>query len=105
MIPDSNEISNSQSKSTIYKRLATDMLLDYAHTYPNAKIRHHTSNMIMHAGSDAAYLFMPEDHSRINGHYYLRDHTNKPANPSYVKLNGPIITKCNTLGHVVGSTS
>ena len=46
------------------------MLLDYSHTYPNTKIHYHAIDMILHAKSDAAYLFMPVDYSRISGHYY-----------------------------------
>ena len=32
MLPALNEIADSQAKPTILQKLATDMLLDYAHT-------------------------------------------------------------------------
>ena len=39
MLPALNEIAAIQAKSNLHKKLATDLLLDYYHTYPNSKIR------------------------------------------------------------------
>ena len=58
ILPALNEIVDSQAKHTLRKKIATDMLLDYAHTYPNTKIRYYTSDMILNDESDAAYLVM-----------------------------------------------
>ena len=67
MLPDLNAIADSQSKPTIHIKLATDMLLDYTHTYHNEKICHHASYMILHVESYAAYLLIPGDWSCIAG--------------------------------------
>ena len=58
--------------------------------------------MILHVESDAAYLFMLDDCSRIAGNYYLINHPTNTTNPSGVKPNGLILIKCNTLQHAVG---
>ena len=59
MLPALIKISSIQAKPTLHTKLATDLPLDYAHTYHIAKIRYHTSNMILHVEFDAAYLLMP----------------------------------------------
>ena len=61
--------------------------------------------MILHIELDAAYSVMPGSRNIIDGHYYLSYHPTNPTNHSNVNPNGTIITKCNTLGHVVGSVS
>ena len=103
MSPDLNEIAASQSKRTLHTKLATDMLINYAHTYPNAKTRYHTIIMILHVEADAAYLVMSGAHSCISGKYYLSYYPPNPFNPSYVKPNGTILNKCKTLRYVVVS--
>ena len=67
MLPALNKISAIKAKHNLHTKLATDMLLNYAHTYPNAKIHYHTSDMTLHVESDASYLVMPGPHSRIAG--------------------------------------
>ena len=80
------------------------MLLYYAHTYPNAKIRYQARYMILHVKLDTDYLFMPGARSCISGQYHLSDHPTNPTNPSYVNPNGPILTECKTLQYLVIST-
>ena len=79
------------------------MILDYDHTYHNAKICYYASDMILHVKSNAAYLVMTWYHSLKAGNYYLSNNHNKPTNPSYVKPNRPILTKCKTLRYAFGS--
>ena len=67
MLPALNEISASQAKPTIHTKIDTDVLLNYAHTYPNAKICYHAINMILHVESDIACLVMPGYSSCIYG--------------------------------------
>ena len=59
--------------------------------------------MILNVESDAAHLVMPGACIHITGPFYLSNHTTNLINPSNVKTNGPILTKCNTLQHVVVS--
>ena len=47
------------------------MLLDFTHTYPEAKIRYYASNMLLWVDSDATYLVLPNARSRYAGHFYL----------------------------------
>ena len=58
-----NNIGSKQASATDTKT----MLLDYAATYPNAKIRFYASNMNLQADSDAAYLVLPFAQSRYAG--------------------------------------
>ena len=80
--------------------------MDYAHTYPNAKIRYHKSDMIFHYKSDAVSLVLPNAISRIAFHYFLG---NKPP-PIPLLLppettNGPFDTLCKALKGVVSSAA
>ena len=81
------------------------MLLDYAHTYPDPKIRYHASDMCLHIDSDAAYLVQPKARSRVAGHYYLSDrmptHDKKPD----PKPNGPLHTEFKTVHNVMSSAA
>ena len=54
MLPALKEISTQQSKPTTHTITKCNCLLDYAETYPNAAIRYHESNMILHGDMDAA---------------------------------------------------
>ena len=65
MIVSLNEIGSQQSAPTQEKVKKCNMLMNYAHTYPNAKIRYHTSDMCLHIDSDAAYLVQPQARSRV----------------------------------------
>jgi hypothetical protein len=51
-----NGIGSQQSKPTQNTNDDVDMLMDYLHTHPNAKLRFHKSNMQLHINSDASYL-------------------------------------------------
>lgn len=66
-----------------------EMLLDYLATYPDAKIRFHASNMMFHTDSDAVYLVVPKERSRVAGYFYMSNNYGK-----YIKtapnLNGPV---------------
>ena len=81
------------------------MLLDYAATYPCAKLRYHASDMILHVDSDAAYLVLPNAHSRIAGHYFLSSKPPLPPAPPQPAPNAPILTECKYLKHVVASAA
>lgn len=66
-----NKIASEQSKSTQKTVDVCKMNMDYAHTYPDAKVRYHKSDMILHCESDAAYLVLPNARSRIISHYLV----------------------------------
>ena len=81
------------------------MLMDYAATHLSAKIRYHTSDMILRVDSDAAYLVLPQARSRGTVYFYLI------SNPTSCNIipspqdNGPILTECVTLKNVVPSVA
>ena len=58
--------------------------------------------MILHSDNNAAYLVLPISRIRILVHFYLRNHL-PPTNTSKQKLNGTILTVCQTLKHLVES--
>jgi hypothetical protein len=103
MLPALNQISTQQAKPTKMTNSDANMLLDFAATYPNAKLRFHASDMILHIDTDAAYLVMPNAKSRIAGYFYLSSHPSVTGAP--VPLNGPILVECTTIKHVVGSAA
>jgi hypothetical protein len=51
-----NDIATEQTKATEKTQAATNQLLDNLATHPDATIRYHASDMILHIHSDASYL-------------------------------------------------
>ena len=101
ILPALSELATTQANPTENTKKKAIMLLDYMATYPNAKIRFHASDMILHVDSDAAYLVAPNAKSRIAGYYYLGDRPEKQTN----KINGAILVECRYLKHVVASAA
>ena len=97
-----NEIARQQSKPREHTKKLTNQLLDYLNTYPDAYLRYHASDMILHVHSDAAYLVEPGAKSRIAGYYFLSDHPQRKAHPTIAKA---ILVECKTLRHVVSSAA
>ena len=101
-----NEISVQQQHPTQKVRKKVDQLLDFVATHPEATLRYHASDMILHVDSDAAYLVLPNAKSRIGGYFYLSSTppTNVNSNPKPMK-NAPILIECSSLKHVVASAA
>ena len=97
-----NEIGQQQAKPTEKTLQACKMLLDYAATYPNTKIRYHASDMILHCDSDAAYLVSPNAKSRYAGYFYLG---NKSSSSSTTKPNGAVLVDCKTFRSILASAA
>ena len=76
--------------------------MDYLLTYPDAFIRYHVRDMILHVDSNAAYLVAPKARSQIAGYFHLSDHPNKTKQP---KLNRAVLVECKTLKHVISSSA
>jgi len=70
-------------------------------TYPNAAVRFHASNMILHVHSNAVYMALPEAQSHAGGYFYLSSKPNK-TNSNKIPLNGAIRNKCSTICNVMG---
>ena len=72
-----NELASQQVAPTQDTIKTCDMLMDYAHTHPDAKIRYHTSDMQLYIDSDDAYLVLPKARSRGAGHFYFSNKLKK----------------------------
>jgi hypothetical protein len=105
MLTTLNELSSEQAKPTANTRKKVNMLLDYAHTYPNSALRYRASDMILIVESDAAYLVLPNAKSRIAGYFYLSEDTRSNDTITQPKRNGPLHIVCKTLKHVVASAA
>ena len=95
-------ISSAQSKGTQATLNATNQLLDYCHTHPDARIRYYASDMLLRIHSDASYLSEPEARSRAGGYFYLGNAT-EDATAQY--LNGPIHIVATIIKHVMASAA
>jgi hypothetical protein len=51
-----NAIATEQTKAMEKTQAATNQMLDYLATHPDATIRYHASDMILHIHSDSSYL-------------------------------------------------
>jgi hypothetical protein len=65
-----NDIATEQTKGTEKTQAATNQLLDYLATHPDATIRYHASDMIFHIHSDASYLSVSNTRSRLGGLFF-----------------------------------
>ena len=100
-------LAEQQSHGTQQTLEAIVQLLNYAATHPNATIRYHASNMILHIDSDASYLSMLQARSRAGGFFYL---SNRPTTPTVAptvtpKLNGAILVTSNRIRNVMASAA
>ena len=98
ILPALNEIAAEQAKPTTDTAHKCDMLMDYLHTNPNAVIRYTASDMILKVVSDAAFLVLPQAHSRAAAVYHLGWSNND-------KRNGLVDVLCQTIKNVVASAS
>jgi hypothetical protein len=81
-----NDIDTEQTQATDKTQAATNQLLDYLETRPDATIRYHASYMILHIHSDASYLSVSHARSRLGGLLFCCDKL-----PKEEKLNGSIL--------------
>jgi hypothetical protein len=95
-----NDIAIEQTKVTNKTQTSTDQLLNYLATHPDATIRYHASNMILHIHRDASYLSVSNTRSRLGGLFFLG---NKP--PEHDKLNGSIFNLASVIRNVVASAA
>jgi hypothetical protein len=95
-----NDISTEQTKATAKTQAATNQLLYYLATHPDATITYHASDMILHIHSDASYLSVSNARSRPGGLFFLR---NNP--PEHDTLNGSILNVASVIKNVVASAA
>jgi hypothetical protein len=72
-------LASAQSKGTAATMNAAIQLLNSVATHPEATIRFHASDMILHIHSDASYLSATESRSRYAGYLFLSDSISNKA--------------------------
>jgi hypothetical protein len=70
-----NDIATEQTKATEKTQAATNQMLDYQATHPDATIRYHAYDMTLHIHSDASYLSVSNARSRLGGLFFLGKQT------------------------------
>jgi hypothetical protein len=93
-----NDIATEQTKATEKTQAATNQMLDYLATHPDATIRYHASNMILHIHSDASYLSISNARSRLGGLFFLGNKF-----PAQKTLNRSILNVAAVIINVVAS--
>jgi hypothetical protein len=91
-----NDIATEQTKATEKSQAATNKMLDYLATHPDATIRYHASDMILHIHSDAYYLSVSNAGGHLGGLFFL---VNK--SPEIDTLNGSILNVAAIIKNVV----
>jgi hypothetical protein len=86
-----NDIATKQTKATKKTQAATNQLLDYLATHPDAAIRYHASDMKLHIHSDASYLSVSNARSRLGGLFFLG---NKSPKTRYTRWINPQCRFC-----------
>jgi hypothetical protein len=81
-----NDIAMEQTKAAEKTQAATNQLLNYLATHPDATIRYHASDMILHIHSDASYLSVSNTRSRLGGLFFCGDNP-----PHEDNINGSIL--------------
>jgi hypothetical protein len=79
---------------------ATNQLLDYLATHPDATIRYHASDMIIHIHSDASYLPVSNARSHLGGLFFCGDKA-----PQQDTLNVSILNVASVINNVVASAA
>jgi hypothetical protein len=95
-----DDIETKQTKATEKTQAATNQMLDYLATHPDATIRYHTSNMILHIHNDASYLSVSNARSRLGGLFFLGN-----KSPQQDMLNRSILNVSSVIKNVVASAA
>jgi hypothetical protein len=95
-----NEIATEQTKATEKTQAATNRLLDYLANHPDATIRYHASDLILHIHSDASYLSVLNARRCLGGLLFCGD---KPLQED--TLNGSILNVASLIKNVVASVA
>jgi hypothetical protein len=95
-----NDIATEQTKATEKTQATKNQLLDYLATHPDATIRYHASDMILHIHSDASYLSVSNSRSRLGGLIFCGD-----KSPQQDKLNGSILNVASVIKNVIASAA
>jgi hypothetical protein len=95
-----NDIATEQTKATEKTQAATNQMLDYLATHPDATIRYHASDMVLHIHSDASYLSVSNTRSRLGHLFFLGN-----KSPKQDTLNGSFLNVAAVIKNVVASAA
>jgi hypothetical protein len=95
-----NDIATEQTKATEKTQAATNQMLDYLATHPDAAIKYHASDMILHIHSEASYLSVSNAKSRLRGLFFLFNNS-----PERDTLNRSILNFASVIKNVVASAA
>jgi hypothetical protein len=93
-------IATEQTKATEKTQAATNQLLDYLATHPDATIIYHASDMILHIHNDASYMSVSNARSLLGGLFFLGN-----KSPEQDTLNGSILNVASIIKNVVASAA
>jgi hypothetical protein len=95
-----NDIATEQTQETEKTQATTSQLLDYLVTQPDATIRYHASDMILHIHSDASYLSVSNARSRLGGLFFCGD-----KSPHEDNINDSILNVASVIKNMVASAA
>jgi hypothetical protein len=95
-----NDVATEQTKATEKMQAATNQMLDYLATRPDATIRYHASDMILNIHSDASYLSVYNPGSHLGDLFFLGNES-----PKQETINGPILNFAVVIKNVVASAA
>jgi hypothetical protein len=95
-----NDFTTEKTKATKKTQAATNKLIDYLATHPDATIRYHASDMILHIHSDASYLSISNARSPLGGLFFCGNKPSHENNP-----NGSILNVASVIKYVVASAA
>lgn len=100
-----SSLSTQHAKGTAATMQAAVHLLNYCATHPDAVVRFHRSDMVLHIHSDASYLSVSDARSRLGGFFFLGPHptTDPAAQPSCI--NGPVLINSTIIQSVMSSAA
>jgi hypothetical protein len=88
-----NDIATEQTKATEKTQAATNQMLEYLATHPDATIRYHASDMILNIHSDASDLSVSNARIRLGGLFFLGNKSPKQETLSRSILNVAAVIK------------
>jgi hypothetical protein len=95
-----NDIATEQTKATEKTQAATNKMLDYLATHPDATVRYQASDMALHIHSDASYLSVSNARIRLGGLFFLGK-----KSPEQHALNRSILNVAAVIKNVIASAA
>jgi hypothetical protein len=95
-----NDIATEQTKAMEKTQAATNQMLYYLATHPDATIGYHASDMVLHIHSDASYLSVSNARISLGGLFFLGN-----KSPEQDALNGSILNVAAVIKNVVASAA